>query len=118
MTTVRAGAITREGDRDELSFIIASATPCEVRFGQFLAQIAPSLHNIKRALNVDLSLDLDKLANLRLTRVFRYSIYPRLWLLFRAIMVKNISQKSSLVAKELVPFVAVKVITPHETSIL
>ena len=31
------------GDRNELSFIIARATPCEVRFGLFLEQIAPSL---------------------------------------------------------------------------
>ena len=37
--------IIGDGDRSELSFIIARANPCEVRFGLFLAQIAPSLQN-------------------------------------------------------------------------
>ena len=46
-------------------FIIARATPCEVPFGLFLAQIAPSLQNKKRALHANLRLDLDKLAGPR-----------------------------------------------------
>ena len=33
----------RDGDHNEVPFTIARATPCEVRFGLFLAQIAPSL---------------------------------------------------------------------------
>ena len=43
--------IIGDGDLNELSFTIARATPCEVRFGLFLAQIAPSLQNKKRALH-------------------------------------------------------------------
>ena len=54
-----------DGDRNELSFIIARATPCEVRFGLLLAQIAPSLQNKKRASHANLRLDLDKLAGPR-----------------------------------------------------
>ena len=55
-----AGAIIGNGDRNEVPFIIARAIPCEVRFGLFLAQIAPSLQNKKRALHANLCLDLDK----------------------------------------------------------
>ena len=55
-------AIIGDGDRNEVPFNIARATPCEVRFGLFLAQIAPSLQNKKRALHANLRLDLDKLA--------------------------------------------------------
>ena len=44
---------------------IARATPCEVRFGLFLAQIAPSIQNKKRALHANLRLDLDKLTGPR-----------------------------------------------------
>ena len=54
-----------DGDRNELSFIIARATPCEVRFRLFLAQFAPSLQNKKRALHANLRLDLDKIAGPR-----------------------------------------------------
>ena len=36
---IRSGAIIGDGDRNELSFTIARATSCEVRFGLFLAQI-------------------------------------------------------------------------------
>ena len=56
-----AGAIIGDGDRNEVPFTIARATPCEVRCGLFLAQIAPSLQNKKRALHANLRLDLDKL---------------------------------------------------------
>ena len=44
-----SGAIIGDGDRNELSFTVARATPCEVRFELFLAQIAPSLQNKNRA---------------------------------------------------------------------
>ena len=40
-------AIIGNEDRNEVPFTIARATPCEVRFGLFLAQIAPSLQNKK-----------------------------------------------------------------------
>ena len=51
VTSTMQGAIIGDGDRNEFkSFTIARATPCEVRFGLFLAQIAPSLRNKKRAL--------------------------------------------------------------------
>ena len=40
-------------------------TTFEVRFGLFLAQIAPSLQNKKRALHANFRLDLDKLAGPR-----------------------------------------------------
>ena len=43
--------IIGDGNLNELSFTIARATPCEVRFGLFLAQIALSLQNKKRALH-------------------------------------------------------------------
>ena len=56
------GAIIGDGDRNEVSFTIARVSPCEVRFGLFLEQIAPSLQNKKRALHANLRLDLDKLA--------------------------------------------------------
>ena len=59
------GAIIGNGDRNEVPFTIARATPCEVRFGLFLAKIAPSLQNKKRALYANLRLDLDKLAGPR-----------------------------------------------------
>ena len=59
------GTIIGDGDRNEVPFTIARATPCEVRFGLFLAQIAPSLQDKKRALHANLRLDLDKLAGPR-----------------------------------------------------
>ena len=72
--TVTRGAIIGDGDHNEVPFIIASATPCEGRFGLFLAQIAPSLQNKKRALHANLRSDLDKLR--RQTRkvhgIFKY----------------------------------------------
>ena len=44
-------------------YYIARATPCEVRFGLCLAQIAPSfIQNKKRVLHANLRSDLDKLA--------------------------------------------------------
>ena len=55
-----SGAIIGDGDRNEVPFTIARATPYEVRFRLFLAHIAPSLQNKKRALHVNLRLDLDK----------------------------------------------------------
>ena len=57
------GAIIVDGDHNEVPFTIARTAPCEVRFGLFLAQIAPSLQNKKSALH--LRLDLNKLAGLR-----------------------------------------------------
>ena len=39
------GAIIGDGDGNEVPFTVARATPYEVRFGLFLAQIAPSLQN-------------------------------------------------------------------------
>ena len=48
-----SGAIIGDGDHSELSFTIARATPCVVRFGLFLAQIAPSLQNKNRALHAN-----------------------------------------------------------------
>ena len=42
-----SGAIIGDGDRNEVPFTIARASPCEVRFELFLAQIAPSLQNKK-----------------------------------------------------------------------
>ena len=61
------GAIIGDGDRNEVPFTIARATPSEVhvRFGLFLAQIVSSLQNKKRALHANLRLDLDKLAGPR-----------------------------------------------------
>ena len=59
------GAIIVDGDHNEVPFTIARTTPCEVRFGLFLAQIAPTLQNKKRALHANLRVDLDKLAGLR-----------------------------------------------------
>ena len=56
MAWVLPGAIIGDGDHNELSFVIARANPCEVRFGLFLAQ----LHNAiltQRALNATLHLD-------------------------------------------------------------
>ena len=64
MLLLEAGAIIGDGDRNELSFIIARATPCEIRFGLFLAQIPASLYN-KNALHANLRLDLDKLTGPR-----------------------------------------------------
>ena len=58
----KPGAIIGDVDRNEVPFTIARSTPCEVRFGLFLAKIAPSLQNKKRALHANLRLDLDKLA--------------------------------------------------------
>ena len=60
--SIKSGAIIGDGDRNELCFTIARATPCQVRFGLFLAQITSSLQNKKRALHANLRLDLDKLA--------------------------------------------------------
>ena len=60
-----SGAIIGDGDHNEVPFTIARATPCEVRFGLFLAQIAPFLQYKKRALHANLRLDLDKLAGPR-----------------------------------------------------
>ena len=54
-----------DGDRNKVPFSIACASPCEVRFRLFLAQIAPSLQNKKRELHANLRLDLDKLAGPR-----------------------------------------------------
>ena len=43
----------------------ANVLNCEVRLGLFLAQIAPSLQNKKRALHANLRSDLDELAGPR-----------------------------------------------------
>ena len=66
----KSGAIIRDGDRNEVPFNIAPATPCEVRFGLFLAQIAPPLQNKKRALHAKFLLDLGKLAGPRHFQMF------------------------------------------------
>ena len=60
-TSSESRTIIGDGVRNDLSLTIARATPCEVRFGLFLAQNAPSLHNKIRALIANLRLYLDKL---------------------------------------------------------